>query len=206
MASSERYRITLLEFTVSFVPFALLLGAALLAAETSMDLGLSRTVYTLWATAALVTPALCAFALPGHSAAKENIWILFWTFAFTAYLVHAYYALFWVYHGSFREFLDGQGIFPAVNNVVFTAWWALDLWLAWFRPSRADWVRKQRIAAHIYIGGLFVISTVVLKHGFVNVLGALLTGAIVICLLIRYSQARSVGAEVADSRHRHGSR
>jgi hypothetical protein len=199
-SSAERYRITLLEFTGSFVPFALLLGAALLAAETSMDLGLSRAVYTIWATTALVTPALCAFALPGESSAKQNIWILFWTFAFIVYLVHVYYALFWVYHGSFREFLDGQGIFPAVNNVIFTAWWAFDLVLAWFRPSSADWVRKQRIGAHIYIGGVFAISTVILKHGFINVLGGLLTASIIVCLLIRWDYARSLRAEARSVR------
>lgn len=184
------YRISLLEFTLAFIPFGFLLGAALLAAEPTMDLGFYRTVYTIWATTALVTPALCAFALPGESAGKEAIWILFWTFAFTVYIVHLGYAVFSVYHGSFSEFLAGQGDFAAVNNVIFTLWWAFDLLLAWFQRAPSGWVQKQRIAAHIYIGGTFVVSTVILKHGFINVIGGVMTAAILLCLVIRLDAMR----------------
>jgi hypothetical protein len=189
-SKTEGYGIGLLEFTLAFVPFGFLLGAALLAAETTMDLDFYRTVYTIWATTALVTPALCAFALPGDSARKGALWLLFWSFAFIVYIVHAGYAYFGVYHGSFREFLGGQGIFPAANNVVFTLWWAFDLLLAWFYRSPAAWVQKQRIAAHVYIGGVFIVSTVILKHGFINVLGILLTLSVLLCLVIRFDAWR----------------
>lgn len=188
----SEYRITLPQFTFSFVPFALLLGAALLAAETTQRLDFYRTVYTIWATAVLVTPALCAFALPGDSPVKSNVWLLFWTFSFIVYIVHLLYAVLGVYHGSFREFIDGQGWFPALNNVVFTAWWTFDLALAWFYRSEQDWVWKQRVAAHIYIGGTFVLATVVLKHGFINVIGVTMTLALLVCLVIRYDHARGL--------------
>lgn len=193
-ASVDSYRIGLTEFTLAFVPFGLLLGAALLAAETTMDLGFYRTVYTIWATAALVTPALCAFALPGESAVRRAVWLLFWSFAFIAYLVHLGYAVFSVYHGSVREFLAGQGVFASVNNVIFTLWWGVDLFLAWFHRSAAPWVQKQRIAAHVYIGGTFFASTVILKHGFVNVIGIAMTAAILLCLAIRFDAWRRSGA------------
>jgi hypothetical protein len=68
------------------VPFGLLLGAALIAAEATFDFGFSRTVYTIWATTALITSALCAFALPGDWSRKHNIWLLFWTFSFLVIL------------------------------------------------------------------------------------------------------------------------
>src|ERR1035438_3937542 len=97
------YKITFNSFSIAFVSFGLLLGTALLAAETTMDLGLYRTIYTIWATVVLVTPALCAFILPGNSAAKQNTWILFWTFSFLCYLVHMAYALLVVYQASFEE-------------------------------------------------------------------------------------------------------
>lgn len=184
------YRITLPEFTLSFVPFALLLSAALLAPETKMDLGFYRTVYTIWATTALVTPALCAFMLPGDSQSKQNIWILFWTFAFIAYLVHVYYAIFYVYHGSLHEILAGQGRFAALNNLIFTVWWAFDLVLAWLYSGNAKWVWNQRVAAHVYIGLTFFLSTVILKHGFINVIGITMTGAIFICLAYRSDYPR----------------
>ena len=182
-------KITLLEFTVSFVPFALLVSAALFAAETSLDPSLYRTIYTIWVTAILVTPALCAFILLNGSPVTFNVWLLFWTFSFAAYLVHLAYAVFGAYHGSFSEIVAGQGIFPLVNNVVFTVWWTLDVALAWFHAAPTPWIRKQRIAAHVYIGGTFIISTVVLKHGFINVLGVALTAAVVISFLIRFSHA-----------------
>ena len=201
MESSGRksYHITLGEFTAAFVPFALLLGAALLAAEATLDLGFYRTVYTIWATTALVTPALCAFALPGQSAHKRNIWLLFWTFSLIAYLVHAAYAVFSVYQGSFREFLAGQGTFPAIINVIFTIWWALDVYLAWFHTSDAHWVRIERVVGHWFIGLTFFMSTVFLRHGFINVIGTASTLSVLICLMIRFDARRRASAASGET-------
>jgi hypothetical protein len=194
-ATVTSYNITLADFTIAFVPFGFLLGAALLAAENTMDLGFYRTVYTIWATTALVTPALCAFALPGESARQTNIWLLFWTFSFVTYLVHMGYALLSVYHGSVQEFLNGQGVFPAIINIIFTLWWALDLCLAWFFLSDARWVRIERVATHIFIGLTFFTSTVILKHGFINVLGILMTAAVLVCLMVQFDARRVTFAE-----------
>ncbi len=187
---SAPYRITLADFTIPFVLFGVLLGVALMAAETQMDLGMSRTIYTIWVTAALVTPALCAFALPGNSDRIRNAWLLFWTFSFFAYLVHAGYAFFSVYQGSTQEFLAGQGTPAAIVNVVFTLWWALDVLLAWFYRSDSRWLRIERVGGHIFIGLTFIVSTVFLKHGFINVIGIVLTASVVICLMMRFDARR----------------
>jgi hypothetical protein len=187
---SAPYRITLADFTIPFVSFGVLLGAALMAAETQMDLGMARTVYSIWATAALVTPALCAFALPGNSDRIRNTWLLFWTFSLIAYLVHAGYAFFSVYEGSTKEFLAGQGTAPAIINVIFTVWWTLDVLLAWFSRSDAGWLRVERIGAHIFVGLTFMVSTVFLKHGFINVIGIVLTASVIICLMVRFDAGR----------------
>lgn len=189
--AAARYRFDLLDLTLTFVPFGLLLGTALLVPEMSEDPTMDRTVYSIWVTIALVTPALCAFALPDRSQRQRALWRLFWTFAFIAYLVHALYAYFGVYQGSFSAFLAGQGVFPAIINVVFTLWWALDVWLAWFWSDASQWVRVERVAAHVFIGLTFFASAVVLKHGFVNVLGALMTAATLVCLLIRHDSMTS---------------
>jgi hypothetical protein len=189
-SDSAPYRITLADFTIPFVSFGVLLGAALMAAETQMDLGMARTVYSIWATAALVTPALCAFALPGNSDRLRNAWILFWTFSLVAYLVHAGYAFFSVYEGSVTQFLSGQGIPAAIVNVIFTVWWILDVLLAWFSRSQARWLRIERVGAHIFVGLTFMVSTVFLKHGFINVIGIVLTGSVIICLMARFDARR----------------
>lgn len=186
----NRYRITFAEWTIAFVSFGVLLSVALLYAETQPDVGFARTVYTIWATAVLVTPALCAFALPGGSDRKHAVWLLFWTSSFVVYIVHLLYAVFSVYEGSFKEFLAGQGVFPAINNVIFTVWWAFDLFLAW-SSKKAHWIDVQRIWAHWYIGLTFVASTVFLKHGFINVLGIILTASTIICLMIRFDARRA---------------
>jgi hypothetical protein len=188
--NAPRYRISLAEFTIAFVPFAVLLGTALLAGEASLDPGFARTVYTIWATTALVTPALCAFALPGDSPRKHNVWFLFWLFSFVAYLVHMRYAIFAAYHGSFDEFITGQGVFPAIVNVVFTLLWALDVGLMLFYRRSVKWVGVERLVTHVFVGLTFFASTVVLKHGFVNVIGILMTGSILVCLAIRYDARR----------------
>jgi hypothetical protein len=184
--ASPLRRISFDDFAIAFVPFGLLLSASLVAAEATLDLGLYRTVFTIWAATILVAPALCIFTLPGNSRRQDVLWLLFWTFSFVVYVVHLGYAVFSVYHGSLRELLHGQGLFAAINNGIFTLWWMFDLLLAWFfdRPER--WIRLQRIAAHWYIGLTFFLSTVFLKHGFVNVLGCLMTGSVLICLMIRF--------------------
>jgi hypothetical protein len=191
MVDTRSYSISLAEFTTAFVPFAVLLGAALLAGEASLDPGFARTVYTIWVAAVLVTPALCAFALPGDSHRKRTTWLLFWTLSFIAYVVHMGYAIFAAYHSSWREFVQGQGVFPAIVNVVFTALWATDVSLSWFYHREAHWLRVERIATHVFVGLTFIASTVFLKHGFVNVIGVMLTGSIIVCLAMRYDAGRS---------------
>jgi hypothetical protein len=187
---SAPYHITLADFTIPFVSFGVLLGVALMAAETQMDLGMYRTIYTIWVTAALVTPALCAFALPGTSDRIRNAWLLFWTFSFITYLVHAGYAFFSVYEGSLQEFFAGQGTGAAIINVIFTLWWALDVLLAWFYHSDSRWVRVERVAGHIFIGLTFIVSTVFLKHGFINVIGIVLTVSVIVSLMMRFDARR----------------
>jgi len=190
IAGLASYHITLTDFTIAFVPFGILLSLALMAPETTLDFGLYRTIYTIWVTTVLVTPALCAFTLPGNSEHTRNLWLLFWTFSFFAYIVHMLYAVFSVYQGSFQEFLAGQGVFPAIVNVVFTLWWTLDVFLAWFYRSDVRWVQIERVAAHVFIGLTFFASTVFLKHGFINVLGILMTVSVLVCLVIRLEAQR----------------
>jgi hypothetical protein len=195
MNSTRRYDITLTDFTIAFVPFAILLGAALLAAEATFDFGFNRTVYTIWATTALITPALCAFALPGDSSRRHSLWLLFWTFSFLVYLVHIGYAVFTVYHGSGREIIAGQGIPGVIVNILFTIWWAMDLILAWFSSSDARWLRIERAAVHVFIGITLFTSTIILKHGFITLLGSVMTASVLICLLVRFDAMRRACVE-----------
>lgn len=192
-----RRRITLTQFTNTFVPFALLLAAALMAPELpyildhhraaySIDaLTYYRAVYTIWLTIAFMIPALALYFWPGDSERKTNYWLLCWTFGFLAYLVHFYYTVGEVFHWSLREVYAKQGVLIATSNLLDTAWWGFDLVLAWFVPSRAKWIRVQRTLAHLYIPATFFVSAVLIKTGVVRWLGILMTAALVVGLLVR---------------------
>jgi hypothetical protein len=189
--------ITLSRLTNTFVPFALLLAAALMVPEapqildnhraiyTIEALVYYRTIYSIWLTIAFMTPALVLFFLPGDSERKKDYWLLCWTFSFLAYLVHFYYTVGVIFHGSLREVYAKQGVIIATSNLVVTAWWAFDLLLAWFLKSRSKWITIERVGAHLYIPLTFFISAVVIKHGVVRVLGILMTLGILISIVLR---------------------
>src|SRR5260370_18176405 len=131
--------ITLKEFTYTFVPFALLLSAALLGAEATVDLAKYRMIYAIWASLALTIPSLVVYILPKMTQTRQNYSTLFWTFGYLAYLVHFYYAVFVHYHGSLAEVFSQQGLKIAGPNFLLTFWWGLDVILAWTADSSKRW-------------------------------------------------------------------
>jgi hypothetical protein len=207
LASSRN--ITLTQFTATFVPFALLLSAAMMVPEAPQILDhhrafyniealtYYRTIYSIWLTMAFLIPAEVLFFFPGDSQQKRNYWLLCWTFGFFAFAVHFYYTIGVIFHGSLREVYARQGVVIATSNLVDFVWWGFDLVLAWFVKSEAKWIRVQRILAHIYIPLTFFISAVVIKRGFVRGLGILMTVAILASVavrLVRRKHARMIAS------------
>jgi hypothetical protein len=177
--------ITLGQVTATFVPFGLLLVAALMAAETALDLPFQRMIYSIWATMPLMIVALCLYILPGRTQARRNYWLLFWTFAYLMYLVHFYYAVVVHYHASISEVFQQQGIKIAGSNFLDTLWWGLDVILAWTIQRDVKWIRIERLLLNIYLPITFFVASVVIFKGFVNVLGYSMTAGILICLIVR---------------------
>ena len=95
-------------------------------------------IYTVWVAMALVIPALCLYILPARTQGRMNYWLLFWTFAYIAYLFHFYYAVMVHYHASIPEVFQQQGIKIAGSNFLVTFWWGLDVLLAWFVRCRCE--------------------------------------------------------------------
>jgi hypothetical protein len=209
--NSKRY-ITLTQFTATFVPFALLLAAVLMAPEAPQLLdnhrayynieGLVyyRIIFSIWLTLAFLIVAEVLFFWPGDSPRQHNYWLLCWTFGFLAFAVHFYYSIGIVFHASLREVYAKQGVVIATSNLVDFAWWAFDLVLAWFVKSEAKWIRVQRILAHLYIPLTFFVSAVVIKRGFVRGLGVLMTVAILFTLALRFIRRRHPRLVVSPSR------
>jgi hypothetical protein len=177
--------ITLGQVAATFIPFGLLLVAALMAAETALDLPYQRMIYSIWATMALLIPALCLYIYPSRTQPNKNYWLLFWTFAYLAYLVHFYYAVIVHYHASIPEVFQQQGIKIAGSNFLDTLWWGLDVLLAWTVQSDLKWIRIERLLLNIYLPLTFFVASVVIFKGFVNVLGYAMTAGVVLCLIVR---------------------
>lgn len=187
--------ITLAQFTFTFVPFSLLLSAGLLGAEATLDLPQYRMIYSIWASLVLTIPALSFHILPGVSQTRQNYWTLLWTFAYGAYLVHFYYAVFVHYHGNFGEMFAHQGLKIAGPNLLVTAWWGLDVILAWSVDCSKRWVRIERGLVHVLVIGIFFVSSVVIFKGFVNILGYIMVGAMATCVVIRFLRRKAMAAE-----------
>jgi hypothetical protein len=105
-------------------------------------------------------------------------------------MVHFYYTIGVIFHGSLREVYADQGFVIATSNLLDGAWWGFDLVLAWFVKSQAKWIRVQRTLAHIYIPVTFFVSAVIIKHGVVRWLGIAMTGAFVLSILWRWKKRR----------------
>jgi len=183
-------RLTLAAVSHTWVPFALLLGAGLLAAEVAPNLDLGRTVYSLWVSLGLAGAALAVYAFAHPGAAFERHWRLFWTVAYLAYLVHVATALTYLAKlyfttglGPYGAALDHLGLAIAAVNTLLTVWWGVDVVLSWLTRAPAKWIRWQRLGVHVLALALFFVSASVFRGGFVAVLGWLMLGSVVVTLI-----------------------
>lgn len=185
--SSGSARMT--RFTRTYVPFALLLSFALLAAELSQNLDLHRTIYAIWATTVLLIPALCFFVFAEDSETARAYWLWLWTFSYLLFMVHFYWAVFIIFgsiHTTFAPRPEGQGRLIAGTNFFLTGWWTLDVVLAWTSWSRERWVRWERLGAHLFVFAIFGITLLRLRPNPVTkTLGLTMIVSVVVSLVLR---------------------
>jgi hypothetical protein len=173
----QRVQISLHAFTATFVPFASLLCAALLAAETTDSLDHHRLVYTIWVALVLAGPTLAMFSLPQHRDRDYNR--LLWSFAYLAYLVHFYYAFGRQYHWSLTELYEGQRSLIATSNLLLTVVWSFDIVAGWLFVAVPLWLRIEQVAVRALLLVEAVTSTLFIFHGPVRIIGAALTATVV---------------------------
>jgi len=168
-----------------YILTALLICAGLLAAELSMkNLDLARTVYTIWVTTLLLAPALGFFLFRHATRAAYEYWILYWTFAYLAYLVHFYWAVFVIFGSPAQAFI-GQGAFIASTNFLLTFLWGVDVVLAQIIRGEPKWLLTIRIAAHLLVFVAFAATALFLKDGVIRIIGGFMTGTVLLCALVR---------------------
>jgi hypothetical protein len=162
------------------------------AAARSVDY--YRVIFTIWATIALLTPALC-FHVFSCSDAPNTYWRAFWTFAYLALLTHLYWAIFGACGGSFDAVFHRPGAPNLPECVVehpgpdffLAAWWGLDIVLAWIVSDNIKWVRVQRggvhVLAFVMFFGAFVLAS---KAGIVaHLLGIAMVLVVPACFVLR---------------------
>lgn len=172
------------EFANVFIPFSLLLSAALLVPETQQKLLHGRVIYTIWVAIVFMAPALWLQLSRAEGRRAHNYWKLTWSAAWAAYMVHFYFTVGVVFHGSLAEVYAAQGPLIATSNLLDTAWWTFDVALAWFVTAERRWITVQRLAAHTYIAVTFFVSAVVFKHGVVRALGIAMTAVTLSAMVV----------------------
>lgn len=184
------------EFSTAFLPMAALLLWALWTPEFGDDLDVGRTRLTIWATTILLVPALVLFPFRGLGQRVANLCYLFWTAAWVAFALHAYWAVFIVFDGVADTFRQ-QGRLIAGGNFLLLGLWTLDVALLWLLragpPATFQWgVRLLAVA-------IFAFTLVVLRGGSVQVLGFVFVGLLALAALVRLgTEATATRGTAAD--------
>jgi hypothetical protein len=153
-----------------------------------------RVIFSIWAAIVLLMPALC-FHIFSRSNAPNSYWRAFWTCSFLAYLVHFYWTVFGTFHGDLDAIFHSQeGVAADPDKVVdhpgpdffLTAWWGLDVVLAWLVPDR-KWVRVQRGAVHLLTFVMFFGAAVLATKAdmIVRFLGVVMAFTVLGCFMLR---------------------
>jgi hypothetical protein len=119
---------------------------------------------------------------------------LFWTFSYAAYFVHFYYTAFVIFGGIFGTFSHMRWWVAAINFLL-TAWWTLDLVIAWAADPDQRWVRKERSLAIAFIVLVYIVTDLFLRPTIVIYLGAMLAVLVLLCLVVRLSQLRPTSSK-----------
>src|SRR5581483_9541159 len=176
MSRSQPRESILALWTFFFVPFAILLSAALLVPEVLTPggtpglhwldhaVGLDdpasssvpadtpflaplRAVFCIWLATAMLIPAACLYILRGASAARGRFALLFGTLSYAAYMIFFYITAFVVPKTTWLV---------AAITFLLTAWWTVDMVVAWCADPEQRWVRQERALALTFIVVIFV--------------------------------------------------
>jgi hypothetical protein len=154
--------ITLNQLTTAFVPFGLLLSAALLWPETTQALDLYRTKATILAASALLIPAFALYPFGVLSIRVANLANLFWTFAYLTFLVHAFWAVFIVFHGVADTFKQ-MGTLIAGMNFLLLIWWGIEVLLLWTVRYVSHGFAVFQWATRVFVFLVFALTLIFLR-------------------------------------------
>jgi hypothetical protein len=154
-------------------------GGSVADVQPEQRFDLHATFFTVWATIALVTPALCLFPFARRSGDAGRYWLAFWTVSLLAFAIHFYWAVVLVFGNDWSRILDTPRVSAPRLDTVFAIWWVVDVLLAWFWRSDALWLRAQRVGVHLLAFILFF-------------MGAAREGELLLSRVIGYTMAAAV--------------
>jgi hypothetical protein len=153
-----------------------------------------RVIFTIWTTVILLTPALCFFILlkPG---AVETYSRSFWTFAYIAFLLHLYWAIFGmcqgnlsaIFHGrSGHEMIPGCTVEQPGPDFAMALLWGFDLALLWLVRQDYTWIRRFTGFVHVLVFGMVVKALMASKASRgAHLLGMLFAGMVLSAYMAR---------------------
>jgi|GEM_PF-2479616 len=177
--------ITLTQFAAGFVPAGLMLTASLLVPELERDLNLGRTRYTIWVTTILLAPTLAAYPFRTLSRTVANFTHLAWTWAWCAFMTHAYWAVF-VYFDGPADTVRQMGVPISSVNGLLTALWTADVVLLWCVRRPGDMLVRTRAAVRIFTFLVFAVTLLFLREGLVFWLGVAFTAVVLGAIFVRW--------------------
>ncbi|UWU83188.1 hypothetical protein N2605_27100 [Bradyrhizobium yuanmingense] len=176
--------ITFGQLTLAFVSFAAVIVWALLQPEFGPALDLGRTKLTIWATTFLLTPALVLYLFRSADQRVANLAHLFWLFAWLAFVVHAYWAVFIIFDGVADTFRK-MGIPISSVNFLLVGVWTLDVLLLWTLRRPRSWLWKAQLGTRVFAFLTFAVTLVALRGGTVRMLGLAFATIVIAALLLR---------------------
>jgi hypothetical protein len=150
MSMIENRKANITDAALSFAPFGILLGGAIIASTFAPDVLYARTQWTFRVSMLLAAPALAILIFSFGREPLPKLWRLWWTFAFLAMAVHVAFAFFGMQGGDISTVPLTMGQTGAILLGAVLALWTLDVLFAWIAP-RALWlpVRLIRLLAGI---------------------------------------------------------
>ena len=151
-------------------------------------LDLHRTFFTAWAALLLVTPALCLFPFHRTSPKAAGYWLAFWTAGFLAFLVHLYWAIFVIFDGDWSRIATSPRVSAPVIDIVFAAWWGLDVLLVWIVPRESRFIKLERAVIYMMAAALFVAGSAIEGEIWLSkAIGFISGGAVALSLLVWFT-------------------
>jgi hypothetical protein len=185
MRPSPPMRISLLEFSAAFISFGLILSAAMLWPEGTQSLDLDRTKATIWGASIMLIPAMALYPFEDLSLRTSNLAHLFWSFAYLIFLVHAFWAVFIIFHGVADTFKE-MGTRIASVNFLLVIWWGLEVLLVWTARHVTRGFALFQLATRVFVFLVFALTLLFLRGmGPVRILGIVFVAVTILALIIR---------------------